>query len=31
LGKGQFRAPHRREAGQESTIGITWRGHRHRG
>jgi hypothetical protein len=31
LWKGQFRATHRREAGEESTGGITWRGHRHRG
>jgi hypothetical protein len=31
LGKVEFRATHRREAGEESTRGITWRGHRHRG
>ena len=31
LGKGQFRATHRREAGEESAGGIMWRGHRHRG
>ena len=31
LGKGQFRATHRREAGEEGAGGITWRGHRHRG
>ena len=31
LGKGEFRATHRREAGQESAGGIMWRGHRHRG
>jgi len=31
LGKGEFRATHRREAGEERTIWITWRGHRHRG
>jgi len=31
LGEGKFCAPHRGETGEESTIGITWRGHRHRG
>jgi hypothetical protein len=31
LGKGQFCATHRREAGEESAGGIMWRGHRHRG
>jgi hypothetical protein len=31
LGKSQFRATHRREAGEESAGGIMWRGHRHRG
>jgi len=31
LRKGQFRATHRREAGEESAGGIMWRGHRHRG
>ena len=31
LGKSQFRATHRREAGEESSGGIMWRGHRHRG
>jgi hypothetical protein len=31
LGKGQFRATHRREACEERAGGITWRGHRHRG
>lgn len=31
LGEGKFCAPHRGETREESTIGITWRGHRHRG
>jgi hypothetical protein len=31
LGEGEFRAPHRGEAGEERAGGITWRGHRHRG
>jgi len=31
LGEGEFRATHRREAGEESAGGIMWRGHRHRG
>ncbi len=31
LGKGQFRASHGGEAGEESAGGIRWRGHRHRG
>jgi hypothetical protein len=31
LRKGQFRAPHGGETGEESAGGITWRGHRHRG
>jgi len=31
LGKGEFRAPHGGEAGEESAGGITWRGHRYRG
>jgi len=31
LGKGEFGAPHCREAGEEGAGGITWRGHRHRG
>ena len=31
LGKGELGAPHRREAGEEGSGGITWRGHRHRG
>ena len=31
LGEGKVRAPHGREAGEESAGGITWRGHRYRG
>ena len=31
LGEGKFCAPHRGETGEEGAVGITWRGHRHRG